>query len=405
MGPEWINTTIGDQVTLQRGIDITKAEQSVGDVPVVSSGGIASYHNTSAASGPGVILGRKGVVGSVYFVASDYWPHDTTLWVRDFHGNHPRFVYYFFRWMAPTIAAMDVGSANPTLNRNHVHPIEIRWPASPAEQGAIASVLGALDDKIELNRRMNETLEAIARAIFKSWFVDFDPIPAKSEGRDAGPPTHLAAMSPGTLMVTEAGEIPTGWELRPLDKVANFLNGLPMQKFPPGSGSSLPVIKIAQLRMNSTEGADRASADIPSDYLVVDGDVLFSWSGSLECKIWAGGQGALNQHLFKVTTEYPKWFVYFWIHEHLSQFREIAAGKATTMGHIQRRHLSESMVVIPPPHVLEHAESILAPIMRRATDALVENRGLAELRDTLLPKLISGEIRVGDRHAFTGARA
>src|SRR3984893_12486934 len=128
---DWIDTTIGDQVVLQRGIDITRAAQRVGVITVISSGDVSSYHDTPGASGPGVVLGRKGVVGSVYYVSSDYWPHDTTLWVKDFHGNDPRFVYYFFKWMAPRIATMDVGSANPTLNRNHVHPIEILWPLVP----------------------------------------------------------------------------------------------------------------------------------------------------------------------------------------------------------------------------------------------------------------------------------
>src|SRR5215210_7386210 len=152
MTSEWLDTTIGEQATLQRGIDITKTEQRNGEVPVVSSGGIASYHDVAQAQGPGVVSGRKGVVGSVYYVKSDYWPHDTTLWVKDFHGNEPRFVYYFFKQMALRIAGMDVGSANPTLNRNHVHPIEVSWPPL-AEQRAIAHLLGTLDDKIELNRR------------------------------------------------------------------------------------------------------------------------------------------------------------------------------------------------------------------------------------------------------------
>src|SRR6266481_6296981 len=119
MADDWIETTIGAQITLQRGIDITRSEQRPGLVPVISSGGASSYHDTAAAFGPGVVLGRKGVVGSVYYIREDYWPHDTTLWAKDFHGNDPRFVYYFFKSVAPQIATMDVGSANPTLNRNH----------------------------------------------------------------------------------------------------------------------------------------------------------------------------------------------------------------------------------------------------------------------------------------------
>ena len=134
MQEKWIETTIGEQVTLQRGFDITRSEQRLGKVPVISSGGISSYHDTSQLPGPGVILGRKGVVGSVYYIETEYWPHDTTLWVKDFHGNHPRFVYYFFRNFAPRLAKLDVGSANPTLNRNHVHPTEILWPSLPIQQ-------------------------------------------------------------------------------------------------------------------------------------------------------------------------------------------------------------------------------------------------------------------------------
>jgi type I restriction enzyme S subunit len=219
MAGEWIDTTIGAQITLQRGIDITKVEQHDGSIPVISSGGVSSYHDVSAASGPGVVLGRKGVVGSVYFVSSDYWPHDTTLWVKDFHGNEPRFVYYFFRWLAPRIATMDVGSANPTLNRNHVHPMEIRWPTRADEQSAIARILGTLDDKIELIRRMNETLDALARALFKSWFVDFDPVRAKAEGRDPGLPKPLADLFPASFEDSVWGEIPKGWRVARLGEV------------------------------------------------------------------------------------------------------------------------------------------------------------------------------------------
>jgi len=396
MVAEWIETTVGEQATLQRGIDITKADQRPGSIPVISSGGVSSYHDTAAASGPGVVLGRKGVVGSVWYVSSDYWPHDTTLWVKDFHGNDRRFVYYFFKWMAPRIATMDVGSANPTLNRNHVHPIEVRWPPL-AQQRAIAHILGTLDDKIEVNRRMNETLEAMARALFKSWFVDFDPVRAKVEGRDPGLPKAIADLFPGWLEDSELGEIPAGWAFASLDEVARFLNGLALQKFPPVGERWLPVLKIAQLRAGHTLGADRASADLNPDYIVEDGDILFSWSGSLECELWAGGWGALNQHLFKVTSSgFPRWLCYFGVHQHLDSFRHIAAGKATTMGHIQRHHLSDAKLAIPPEPLLQAASNLLSPAIENLWKRKVESRTLAALRDTLLPKLISGELRVKD---------
>ncbi len=410
MASKWISTTVGEQATLQRGIDITRATQRDGSVPVISSGGISSYHDQAAVKGPGVVLGRKGVVGSVYYVESDFWPHDTTLWVKDFHGNYPRFIYYFFVAITKYISRLDVGSANPTLNRNHLHPLEIVWPDTIDEQKVIAEILGTLDDKIELNRKMNETLEAMARALFQSWFVDFDPVRAKAAVRREHPrwtdaevcraalPTlspEIAALFPDSFENSALGDIPTGWSVMGLDEIARFLNGLALQKYPPIDGKFVPVIKIAQLRAGNTIGADRANADLEPDYLVQDGDILFSWSGSLECVFWAGGLGALNQHLFKVTsTQYPRWLCYLAVHQHLDEFRHIAAGKATTMGHIQRRHLSEAKIAVPPFALLEAMTPVIEPTIESTWRRNVESRTLAALRDTLLPKLISGELRV-----------
>jgi len=246
--------------------------------------------------------------------------------------------------------------------------LEIPLPSLP-EQRAIAAILGALDDKIELNRRMNRTLEGMAQALFKQWFVD---------GAEEG------------------------WEEKPLDEIANYLNGLALQKFPAMEGAeSLPVIKIAQLRKNSTEGADSASASIDPAYVVNDGDVLFSWSGSLEVVLWCGGKGALNQHLFKVTSQdYPKWFYYLWTRHHLPDFQQIAAGKATTMGHIQRHHLRAALTSVPPKPKLEWMSEQMTPLVERYIQTALQSRTLAMLRDALLPKLISGELRVKDAEAF-----
>jgi type I restriction enzyme S subunit len=273
----------------------------------------------------------------------------------------------------------------------------------------IAHILGTLDDKIELNRRMSETLEAIARALFKSWFVDFDPVRWKMERKGAQSQSHssrpgdfafppaLAALFPDSFEDSELGEIPSGWEVKSLDAIARFVNGLALQKYPPTGERSLPVIKIAQLRAGTTEGADRASVDLEPAYIVQDGDILFSWSGSLECVLWAAGSGALNQHLFKVTSDqYPKWLCYLGVHHHLADFRRIAAGKATTMGHIQRHHLSDAKLEIPSPALLRAMDVVFAPFIESTWRREVEARTLAALREALLPKLISGELRVKD---------
>jgi len=194
-----------------------------------------------------------------------------------------------------------------------------------------------------------------------------------------------------------SGNVPDGWQVERLDEIAVFLNGLALQKYPQVGAASLPIIKIAQLRAGHVIGADRCSADLPSEYVIGDGEILFSWSGSLECVLWAGGVGALNQHLFKVTSaDYPRWLCYFGVHQHLETFRQIAAGKATTMGHIQRHHLSEAQVVVPPKPMPRSIDDHLSPLLESIWKRKVESRTLANLRDTLLPKLISGQLRLAD---------
>ncbi|MGV8125717.1 MAG: restriction endonuclease subunit S [Methanothrix sp.] len=281
------------------------------------------------------------------------------------------------------------------LSTDLLYNMEVKLPPLP-EQRAIARILGTLDDKIELNRRMNETLEAIARTIFKSWFVDFDPVRAKAEGREsAGMDAETAALFPDSFEETEMGMVPKGWKLKSLDEIANFLNGLAMQKFPPESEDFLPVIKIAELHRGNTIGSDRASSNIDPRYIIEDGDLLFSWSGSLEVCIWCGGKGALNQHLFKVSsTEYPMWFLYFWLKEHLPEFQLIAAGKATTMGHIQRYHLSEAKAATSIAPLIERVNVIIEPLLNLIIKNNLESRSLSLIRDALLPRLLLGEIRV-----------
>jgi len=261
----------------------------------------------------------------------------------------------------------------------------------------MAHILGTLDDKIENNRRISATLEAMARALYKAWFVDFEPVRAKMAGHpSASAPGDLTDLFPDRLVPSELGDIPEGWRAAALDDIATFLNGLAMQKFPADGGDTLPVIKIAQLRAGSTAGADRANLSIPSDYIVHDGDILFSWSGSLECVLWAGGTGALNQHLFKVTSvRYPEWLAYLGVQQHLEEFRSVAAGKATTMGHIQRGNLSDAMIALASDGLLESATKVIEPVLQESWKTRVECRTLGELRDALLPGLVSGALQVG----------
>ena len=273
--------------------------------------------------------------------------------------------------------------------------LPVPLPALP-EQRAIANILGTLDDKIELNRRMNRTLEEMARAIFQDWFVDFAPTRAKIEDREPYLPSELWDLFPDRLVESELGEIPEGWEVKALDEIADFRNGLALQKYRPKEEEDrLPVVKIAQLRNGRADGAEWASTNIPSDSIIDDGDVVFSWSGSLIVRIWCGGRAALNQHLFKVTSgEYPKWFHLSCIEGHLPDFQDIAADKATTMGHIKRDHLSDAKCVAPNRPILEAASDILDDLLAQQISANLQSRNLASQRDLLLPKLVSGELRV-----------
>ena len=307
------------------------------------------------------------------------------------------FLYYQLRTNCyrNEVLASATGTTVKHTSPNRIKVYQFYLPPLP-EQKAIARILSSLDDKIELNRQMNETLEAIAQTIFKSWFVNFDPVRAKIEGKQpAGMDAATAALFPDEFEESPLGLIPKGWKVKSLDEIAIFLNGLALQKYLPSSEEYLRVIKITELRKGITEQSGKATIDIPSNYIIEDGDILFSWSGSLVNCIWCGGKGALNQHLFKVTsTKYPKWFYYQWVNYHLPEFQFIAAGKATTMGHIQRHHLKEAKVIVPPLHFLSLVDKKISPLIDLIINNNLQSRALATIRDTLLPKLMSGEIRV-----------
>lgn len=217
---------------------------------------------------------------------------------------------------------------------------------------------------------LNHHLEQMAQAVFKSWFVDFEPF---------------------------GGAMPDDWKTGNLLDIAEYLNGLAMQRFRPAEGEvGLPVLKIKELRQGVCDSSsDLCSPSVRPDYIVHDGDVIFSWSGSLLVDFWCGGDCGLNQHLFKVTsTKYDKWFYYGWTCHHLNQFIAMAADKATTMGHIKREALANAKVLIPSDKDYAALGELLAPVYEQVVNNRVESRKLALLRDSLLPRLMSGELSV-----------
>ena len=365
--------------------------------PVYGSNGIIGFSDETNSDPNTIVVGRVGsYCGSLHYSDRTCWLTDNAIRATALDENDTRFLLYLLQTLQ--LNNWRAGSGQPLLNQTILSSIPVTVPPPP-EQSAIAHVLGTLDDMIELNRRMNETLEAMARALFKDWFVDFGPTRAKIEGRDPYLAPETWDLFPDSL---DGEGKPVGWEIKPLDKIAEFLNGLALQKFPAlDPEDSLPVIKIAELRGGITGKSTRASHAIPEEYIVKDGDFLFSWSGSLMAKFWTEGEGALNQHRFKVTSDrYPEWFFSQWVRHHLEEFQAIAASKATTMGHIQRGHLKEAMTNCPPDDLLSILGRTAGPLVEHIINNERENRTLAETRDLLLPKLMSGEIRVGDVGKF-----
>lgn len=393
MVAEWRKCRWGDLATLEYGKALRGYDQAKATYPVYGTNGPIGWHTESLYNEPSVIIGRKGAYRGTHYSKTPFYVIDTAFYLKPKVTLDTRWAYY--ELLLHDINHLDSGSAIPSTSREDFYSLPVLLPPVP-EQRAIARVLGTLDDKIELNQRITASLEAMAQAIFKSWFVDFDPVRAKADGRQAaGLDADTVAQWPDRLEESELGEIPLGWEAKPLDAVADFLNGLALQKYPPTDNEWLPVIKIAELHRGVTEASDRASSAIEPRYIVRDGDVLFAWSGSLEVCIWCSGTGALNQHLFKVTSDrFPKWFFYLWIRHYLPEFQAIAADKATTMGHIQRHHLTQATVLVPPMELIEAMDKVISPLVERQITNRLESRTLAQIRNALLPKLLSGEVRV-----------
>jgi len=272
-------------------------------------------------------------------------------------------------------------------------------PLSFEAQKAVSEFLSKVDGLRLHLRYQNTALEAIAQRLFRSWFVNFDPVHAKAAGKEPeAMSAELAALFPSEFEDSELGPIPKGWSAQSLDESITYLNGLALQKYPAVEGEpTLPVLKIAQLRAGRTDPDILASRKMRPEFVVQDGDIVFSWSGSLEIKVWTGGEAALNQHLFKVFSRtHPAWFCYQSTLRYLSLFREIAASKATTMGHIQRHHLTEAKIAVAPEMVMQRSASVFGPMQ-----ALIVQNGkvikeLEELRDHLLPRLISGKLSLED---------
>ena len=385
---EWREMSLGEVVELKRGYDLPKRDRSPGPVPLVSSSGITDHHGEAKVKGPGVVTGRYGTLGQVFFVRDDFWPLNTTLYVRDFKGNDPRFISYFLRTL--DFSAYSDKAAVPGLNRNHLHQ-EIVRPPPLEEQRTIARVLGALDDRIELNRRMSETLEEMARALFRSWFVDFDPVRAKAEGRPSGLPPDLDALFPASFEASELGEIPAGWEVQSVYESAEVIYGAPFSsKLFNGARQGLPLIRIRDLR----SGAPQVFTDegLPGSRIVQPGRIVVGMDGEFRAHLWQGIPAYLNQRVCEFVERPPvsRAFLLYGL-EALLMEQELTKS-ATTVIHLLKRDIDGFRLVTPPSPLHECFRSQTDPLLDLRVTLAEDTRSLTALRDTLLPQLVSGRI-------------
>ncbi len=264
--------------------------------------------------------------------------------------------------------------------------LDMQLPVPPIErQNEIVAEYNAVVNRIKLNDQLNQKLEETAQTIFKHWFVDFE-FP-----NEQGKPYKSSG---GKMVWNEEleKEIPDGWRVSNLSSIADYLNGLAMQKFEPNDDIFLPVIKIKELNQGySDSNSGKATIEIPSEYIIENGTVIFSWSGTLKVDIWCGGKGALNQHLFKVTSKmYPQWFYYLWTKHHLKEFNRIADGKKTSMGHIKREDLDKAKVLIPNKISLFIMDRKMTVIINNLINSKIESIKLLSLKDLLLSKMSKG---------------
>jgi type I restriction enzyme S subunit len=312
------------------------------------------------------------------------------------------FIYHLFKTenVRLQIRRSASGSKVKHTSPDRICDVLVQLP-SRSEQENIARVLFTLDDKKEINNRIIQDLEGLAKLLYEYWFVQFDfPVSAKQAAAMGKPELEGKPYraSGGKMVFNEKlkREIPEEWSDGNLLQIATFTNGIACQKYPPDGGETLRVIKIKEMRTGLTPDSDLVRANVPEKVKIQNGDILFSWSASLEVMIWAGGEGALNQHIFKVTSDtYPRSFCYFVLLDYLQHFRMIAELRKTTMGHITIDHLEQSQIIVPPDDVAKAFEAVAKPIIDRLVKSHEENQELTQLCDWLLPMLMNGQVTVG----------
>lgn len=373
----WRAAKLEDLIFFQRGYDITKAEQKSGDIPVISSSGINSYHSEPKVDGPGVVIGRKGSLGTIHYVDGPYWPHDTTLWSKDIKGNHARFVYYFLHTLG--LEHYDVGNSNPTLNRNHIHGLAITIPEYRIQE-RIASILSAYDDLIENDRRRIQLLGQAARLLYKEWFVRL--------------------RFPGYEHVKVEDGVPEGWERKTaLEVMAVLSGGTPKTNVSGYWGGDIPfftpkdatdcLYTFSTERTLTEDGLRNCSSRLyPKD------TIFITARGTVGKLTLAQTDMAVNQTCYALIAHPPldQHFLYFALVEGVEQFRSRAVG--AVFDAIIRDTFEQIPFLVPDESVIRMFSKHVTPMIRQIDALSHETRKLAQARDLLLPRLMSGEVTV-----------
>jgi len=411
---EWREELIGELAPFLYGKGLPKEQRAPnGTVPVYGSNGIIGFHDTPLTDGPTIIIGRKGTVGAVHYSPVPCWPIDTTFFICGSNPSLVRYRYYLLKSLG--LENMNADSAVPGLNRDAAHAKRVRVPICEAEQRAIAHILGTLDDKIELNRRMNETLEAMARALFKAWFVDFEPVRAKMEGRWKrgeslpGLPAHLYDLFPDRLVDSELGEIPEGWGVKCIGDLAEVVGGSTpkterIEYWEGGthhwvtpkdlSGLSVPVLLDTERKITDAGLAQISSGLLPK------GTVLFSSRAPIGYLAIAEVPVAVNQGFIamKPRPDVSNLFLLRWAcaaHDEI-----VSHANGSTFLEISKANFRPIRTVVPKNEIMNAFDRLSRQMYLKVVKHERESRTLAQLRDTLLPKLISGELRVKDAETF-----
>ena len=385
----WKETTLGKVLTFQRGFDITKKEQIPGPYNVISSSGSKSTHCEFKVRGPGVVIGRKGSLGTVFFSCDDFWPHDTTLWIKNFHGNDEKFAYYFLQTMH--LEQYDAGASNPTLNRNHIHKIRVCYPPL-STQRKIAAILSAYDDLIENNARRIAILERMAQLLYREWFVRF----------------RFPGHEDVEMVDSEMGPIPAGWKVGSYTEVADVLcGGTPRTKIPEYWEGHIPFFSprdiksscyVLETERSITElGLSKCSSD-----LYPKATVFITARGTVGKVVMPAVPMAMNQTCYALVGKngMSQYFVFLSIRSQVEKLQQRAHGAVfdtIIMDTFHRLRFAK-----PPLHLADQFYEHVAPLFDLMLNLLHKNQTLRRTRDLLLPRLISGEVDVSNLDINTG---